>query len=236
MSKIEQAVKYAIEIAQDNSHGYDQTHRDGPDYDCSSLVNYVVKKAGIPIKATYTGNMLDDYLFNGFFIASDVDKETGKGLQIGDILLTHYNGGNGHTAIYIGDGKLVHASGNEFGGITGGRTGDQTGNEICIAKYFNFPWMYVLRYAEEDVITSETDYYTVQRGDTLSKIAVKFGTTVGILCDLNDIPDANLIYAGQVLMIRKSAGQSLFSKNDIEIAKKVLKYLIESGALDALAR
>lgn len=235
MSKIEKYVGYAIDLAVDNSHGYDQTNRNGPDYDCSSLVNYVVKKAGIPIKATYTGNMLDDYLFNGFFIASDVNKETGEGLQIGDILLTHYNGKSGHTAIYVGNGKLVHASGNEFGGVTGGKTGDQTGNEICIVDYFNFPWMYVLRYAEEDIITSETDYYTVQRGDTLSKIAAKFGTTVGVLCDLNDIPDANLIYAGQVLMIRKTAEQPLFSKNDIESAKKVLKYLIESGALDALA-
>lgn len=235
MSKIEKYVGYAIDLAVDNSHGYDQTNRNGPDYDCSSLVNYVVKKAGIPIKATYTGNMLDDYLFNGFFIASDVNKETGEGLQIGDILLTHYNGKSGHTAIYVGNGKLVHASGNEFGGVTGGKTGDQTGNEICIADYFNFPWMYVLRYAEEDIITSETDYYTVQRGDNLSKIAAKFGTTVGVLCDLNDIPDANLIYAGQVLMIRKTAEQPLFSKNDIESAKKVLKYLIESGALDALA-
>lgn len=235
MSKIEKYVGYAIDLAVDNSHGYDQTNRNGPDYDCSSLVNYVVKKAGIPIKATYTGNMLDDYLFNGFFIASDVNKETGEGLQIGDILLTHYNGKSGHTAIYVGNGKLVHASGNEFDGVTGGKTGDQTGNEICIADYFNFPWMYVLRYAEEDIITSETDYYTVQRGDNLSKIAAKFGTTVGVLCDLNDIPDANLIYAGQVLMIRKTAEQPLFSKNDIESAKKVLKYLIESGALDALA-
>lgn len=235
MSKIEKYVGYAIDLAVDNSHGYDQTNRNGPDYDCSSLVNYVVKKAGIPIKATYTGNMLDDYLFNGFFIASDVNKETGEGLQIGDILLTHYNGGSGHTAIYVGNGKLVHASGNEFGGVTGGKTGDQTGNEICITDYFNFPWMYVLRYAEEDIITSETDYYTVQRGDTLSKIAAKFGTTVGVLCDLNDIPDANLIYTGQVLMIRKTAEQPLFSKNDIETAKKVLKYLIESGALDGLA-
>lgn len=235
MSKIEKYVGYAIDLAVDNSHGYDQTNRNGPDYDCSSLVNYVVKKAGIPIKASYTGNMLDDYLFNGFFIASDVNKETGEGLQIGDILLTHYNGKSGHTAIYVGNGKLVHASGNEFGGVTGGKTGDQTGNEICIADYFNFPWMYILRYAEEDIITSETDYYTVQRGDTLSKIAAKFGTTVGVLCDLNDIPDANLIYAGQVLMIRKTAEQPLFSKNDIESAKKVLKYLIESGALDALA-
>ena len=35
---IEKAVEWAISIANDNSHGYDQAHRDGPDYDCSSLI------------------------------------------------------------------------------------------------------------------------------------------------------------------------------------------------------
>ena len=36
--KIEAAVNWAIQIANDNSHGYDQANRWGPDYDCSSLL------------------------------------------------------------------------------------------------------------------------------------------------------------------------------------------------------
>ena len=43
--------------------------------------------------------------------------------------------------------------------------------------------------------------YTVQRGDTLSAIAKKFGTTVNKLVELNKIKNANLIYVGQVLVI-----------------------------------
>jgi LysM repeat protein len=43
--------------------------------------------------------------------------------------------------------------------------------------------------------------YTVQRGDTLGKIARQFGTTVRALQDLNQIPNADLIYTGQVLAI-----------------------------------
>ncbi|MGB7876754.1 MAG: GH25 family lysozyme [Anaerolineales bacterium] len=43
--------------------------------------------------------------------------------------------------------------------------------------------------------------YTVKAGDTLSAIALKFGTTVKAIADLNHIPDPNLISVGQVLNI-----------------------------------
>lgn len=45
-------------------------------------------------------------------------------------------------------------------------------------------------------------YYTVRRGDTLSEIALRFGTTVSSLQRLNNIENPNLIYAGQTLRIR----------------------------------
>ena len=38
MDVIESAAAYAQNIAADDSHGYDQACRWGPDYDCSSLV------------------------------------------------------------------------------------------------------------------------------------------------------------------------------------------------------
>ena len=43
--------------------------------------------------------------------------------------------------------------------------------------------------------------YTVKRGDTLSAIAKKYGTTVSALATLNNIQNVNLIYVGQVLKI-----------------------------------
>lgn len=43
--------------------------------------------------------------------------------------------------------------------------------------------------------------YTVKRGDTLSAIARKYGTTVEALVASNGIKNKNLIYAGQVLTI-----------------------------------
>ena len=43
--------------------------------------------------------------------------------------------------------------------------------------------------------------YTVVSGDTLGRIAQKYGTTVDALAKLNDIANVNLIYVGQVLKI-----------------------------------
>ena len=43
--------------------------------------------------------------------------------------------------------------------------------------------------------------YTVVKGDTLTKIANRFNTTVAKLCELNNISNPNLIRIGQVLRI-----------------------------------
>jgi nucleoid-associated protein YgaU len=43
--------------------------------------------------------------------------------------------------------------------------------------------------------------YKVKRGDTLSAIAARFGTTVKVLVSLNDISDPSRIHAGQVLKL-----------------------------------
>jgi LysM repeat protein len=45
-------------------------------------------------------------------------------------------------------------------------------------------------------------FYTVVSGDNLFRIALRFNTTFGALMRLNNISNANLIYAGQRLRIR----------------------------------
>lgn len=143
MSIIESAVSWARQIAADDSHGYDQAHRQGPDYDCSSFVISAFKQAGLPLKATYTGNMRSDMLQRGFAdVTQRVNRATSAGLVVGDVLLNERN----HTALYIGNGRLVQASINERGTTTGGKTGDQTGREIAERSYYNYPWDCVLRY------------------------------------------------------------------------------------------
>ena len=144
-----------IDIAQDNSHGYDQNQRWGErgDYDCSSLTIIAFEKAGFPVKskygATYTGNMKQAFLNCGFKdVRNAVNIATGAGLVRGDILLNEVH----HVAVYIGNGLIVQASINELGRATGGRPGDQTGYEINISKYKNYHrggWDSVLRYDEK---------------------------------------------------------------------------------------
>jgi LysM repeat protein len=49
--------------------------------------------------------------------------------------------------------------------------------------------------------------YTINRGDTLSSIAARFGTDVATLASLNGISNPNLIYAGQALTLPAGASQ-----------------------------
>lgn len=148
MSVIEQACNFAIEVARDDARGYSQDANKrwgNPDFDCSSLVISAYKSAGLPLKSTYTGNMLGDFLNNGFEKVV-INMATGEGLQRGDVLLNIRK----HTALYIGDGQIVNATGSENGGKYG-REGDQTGNEIRIQPYYNKPWDCVLRYTSEKI-------------------------------------------------------------------------------------
>ena len=156
MSKvIQKAIDYAVGIAKDNSHGYSQgsTRWGNPDFDCSALVISAWETAGVKVKtagATYTGNMRKVFLKKGFTdIVKSVNLRTGYGLIPGDVLLREGK----HTAMYIGNKQIVHASINELGKIVGGKSGDQTGKEICTRSYYNYPWNSVLRYPDEVVLT-----------------------------------------------------------------------------------
>ena len=50
--------------------------------------------------------------------------------------------------------------------------------------------------------TSNVTYYTVQKGDNLTKIANKYGTTVNQIVAWNNISNPNLIYPNQKLRVR----------------------------------
>ena len=56
-----------------------------------------------------------------------------------------------------------------------------------------------------DPSSNITQIYVVQYGDTLSKIAQEYGTTVATLASINNIQNVNLIYVGQIIKIPSSS-------------------------------
>lgn len=143
-SRVEQAVQTAIAVANDNSHGYSQSSRWGPDYDCSSLVYYAFSSAGFSFSPTWfdTRNMGSALINAGFVEVTNIDLSNSNSLQRGDILWK-----SGHTEIYIGNNQLVGAHSDR--GYP--QTGDQPGNEISVEKYYyrgtnNTVWTKVYRY------------------------------------------------------------------------------------------
>ena len=168
MTVINNATAWAVNIANDNSHGYDQIHRQGPDYDCSSLVINAYEQAGVKVKeagATYTGNMRSAFVKCGFKAIKYVK---GMALKRGDVLLNEKH----HTLLYLGDKKMVQASSNEKGGIYNGKTGDQTSREIYVGNFYEFSkgWDYVLRYEVSEVTTVNITMPVLQKGSKCPEV------------------------------------------------------------------
>ena len=156
---VENAINWAIGIANDNNYGYSQVNRYGnPDYDCSSLVSTAFHNAGFNVACelnTYT--MKDAFVNAGFtwIPASQISGFPGScaNLQRGDILLA-----TSHTELYIGNGKNVGAH-MDYNGIPGGIGGGSTwssgynayrygADEIDVCNYWNDNWLGVLRYGD----------------------------------------------------------------------------------------
>lgn len=164
-ARLQNAVNWAVSIANDNSHGYSWVGawRTGPDYDCSSLVGHALYNGGFTgigqkLKTMNTSNEPGYLTELGFKdVTSSVNRSTGSGLQAGDVLWV-----SGHTEMCVGNNQLVGAhqsakpcycknnNGNNGWCIgcynCGELKGDQTGNEISVTKYYNHPWTKVYRF------------------------------------------------------------------------------------------
>ena len=162
-ANIEDAVQFAINIANDDSHGYSQGKypyqgsREDPDYDCSSLIYHSLQHAGFHTIDNWHKNPEYMRRYNGQQYSGDADTiwgDLGEGwikipwaeaksnLQRGDILCIPQH----HVAFYVGDGKTVEARGvNNPTGRGRYETGDQ-GGEIDFYDAYGRYWSEVYRY------------------------------------------------------------------------------------------
>lgn len=151
MPNIYKSVDWAIAIANDSAHGYDQTHRNGPDYDCSSFVSTALEKGGFKISPySWTGNMVQQLKNCGFYEVPIYGER-----QLGDIFIHTAH----HVVMCVDRNRIVQASINEFGGATGGTSGDQTGHEIYIGTFYNpsYGWEYHLRPPSSSYLESQPE-------------------------------------------------------------------------------
>lgn len=155
-SGLQQVVEIAKQIANDDSHGYTSTNGNwgNPDYDCGTFVAECYREAGIvdffgqwnAAPELYGGTALGVAVaLTAFGFNDPIEITSESQLLPGDILIS---GDGGHTAIYIGDGKQVHASRD-----LDGKIGDSSGREILvcnlqtIGKNSHNVWQYAVRHS-----------------------------------------------------------------------------------------
>ena len=188
----------AREAAQNDKIGYDQSQRETfwaqlqsvgyypsritvpCEADCSSGAVAITRAVGFllglallqKLNAAYTGNMRAGFKAAGFEVLTDKKYLTGPDYLLeGDVLLND----SCHTAINVTDGSRADSGSTGAGNTASGAASGQSG-------------------AGEQT-------YTVQSGDTLSKIAAKYGTTYQTLASYNGIANPNIINVGQIIKI-----------------------------------
>ncbi len=167
---INDAIEFAVNIANDNNHGYSQRIRslyeidDPKSFDCSSLActayYYAFLKNGLTTQArylkehcSYTGNMLN--MCNCGFEIVARNQTAHSQMQKGDLELnTTY-----HVAVAIDKDNIVHARSSE--GTTD--TKDNSGNEIRTQPWYLYShgWTHRLRFTGNGIdftaLTTDTD-------------------------------------------------------------------------------
>lgn len=137
-------------------------------------------------------------------MTSSCNLQTGAGMKPGDVLLNEFGrgtSGNGHAAMYAGNGQMVHARGQSYGSPA---PGDQ-GTEFAVTPYRNHPFDCVLRYDEglntEPLWTGTVNHNAAVRtwaGAAYPKIktypTVKPGRKVGVCATVKASKGADWYY------------------------------------------
>ena len=155
-SAVSSFINAAINIAKDDSHGYQNEinkNLGNPNYDCGTFITEAAYQAGMLDEPLQIGTYIEPLgeslhnkqllLDSGFqeFNYSDIKDN----LKDGDILCS-----GGHVAIYV-YGKLLHA----HGGNKDNKDGDSLEIEIGFSDFYDCGWTTVFRYPNPPYISLE---------------------------------------------------------------------------------
>lgn len=113
-------------------------------------------------------------------------------------------------------------------GVNGGVDRDLFTEEIFLDEVSEIPDT-----NNNQTFNTDTVYYTVQRGDTLSEIASKYGTTVQEIASINNIQNPNLIYPGESLRILTN---STISGNEERGTGDIIYTVVRGNTLSQIAK
>lgn len=167
MANLNKACEVMHKLVTESSHGYSQTNRNGPDYDCSSSVSKALHDAGFSVPYGCNTASIYSYLLKAGFESIDKD----SALKKGDIWLRRRDSalakkkGSGHVAMMYSETKVM-----EFSSARGHtQSGDQTGTESWCHAWNSSrknDFEFLLRYKGEKKSTSKTTYYKKYTGSS----------------------------------------------------------------------
>ena len=197
-STIEAALSWALDIANDDRHGYvlGASHgSEGMNYDCSSFVSWALIHAGIDVPVSTTFYMKENFEPYGFEWIDWSNIGGTNNLQRGDILLDI----DTHVEFYYGNNQIIGAH--------------RPATGISVSSYYNnvngVSWDGVLRYKDEPDypptnvwLESSQEWYDIN--DTVKLIAHADNAQYFWITVHKD---------GQHLLTQKCDGELSFSSN-----------------------
>ena len=172
MGIIDSAVTWAVSIANDDSHQYSQSARNGPNYDCSSFVSWAYKNAGVDLAISSTASMYTNFVNAGF---EAIPYSSSVTLRCGDVLFYHKSGNIGHAIMWLGviagsgstKPQMVEAQGTSAGILV--RDADRSG--------WDTKYQWILRYSGDTPATSAYGY--MSETPSIYNSGRRTGTTPG---------------------------------------------------------
>ena len=163
-------------------------------FDCCGLIKAICWN--FP-NVKYASNNFPDVNDSGIWINWCINRSCDfSNIKPGDIL--HLPG---HVGIYIGDGKAIECTPKWKNGVQVTAVGNI--GEIPGLQTRNWEAYGIFKYLNGSEPQPVSIDYIVRRGDTLTKIAKMYKTTVAELVKINpEIKNPNLIYVGQKIHIR----------------------------------